>query len=64
MVPVECNNLCKPLYCVKPAVKHILLKDLAKELNLSISTVSRALKDHPNISPEVRDRIPIQGSGA
>ncbi len=37
--------------------RHISLKDLAKELNVSISTVSRALKDHPNISPEVRDRV-------
>ena len=37
--------------------RHIALKDLARELNVSISTVSRALKDHPNISPEVRERV-------
>lgn len=37
--------------------KHVSLKDLAKELNVSISTVSRALKNHPDISPEVCKRI-------
>ena len=37
--------------------RHISLKDLARELNVSISTVSRALKDHPNISPEVKERV-------
>jgi len=37
--------------------RHISLKDLAQELDVSISTVSRALKDHPNISPEVKERV-------
>jgi LacI family transcriptional regulator len=37
--------------------RHISLKDLAQELDVSISTVSRALKDHPNISPEVKARV-------
>jgi DNA-binding LacI/PurR family transcriptional regulator len=37
--------------------RHISLKDLAQELEVSISTVSRALKDHPNISPEVKTRV-------
>ncbi|MGV8090680.1 MAG: LacI family DNA-binding transcriptional regulator [Mangrovibacterium sp.] len=37
--------------------RHISLKDLARELNVSISTVSRALKDHPDISPEMRQRV-------
>ncbi|MCK4751365.1 MAG: LacI family DNA-binding transcriptional regulator [Bacteroidales bacterium] len=37
--------------------RHISLKDLATELDVSISTVSRALKDHPNISPEVKERV-------
>lgn len=37
--------------------RHVSLKDLALELNVSISTVSRALKDHPNISPEVKSRV-------
>jgi len=30
----------------------IKLKDIAKALDLSISTVSRALKDHPDVKPE------------
>jgi LacI family transcriptional regulator len=37
--------------------RHISLKDLAKELGVSISTVSRALKNHPEISPELTKKI-------
>lgn len=37
--------------------RHISLKDLAKELGVSISTVSRALKNHPDISPELTRKI-------
>jgi LacI family transcriptional regulator len=37
--------------------RHVSLKDLAKELNVSISTVSRALNDHPDISPEMKERV-------
>jgi LacI family transcriptional regulator len=33
------------------------LKKLSEKLNLSISTVSRALKDHPDISPTTRKRV-------
>lgn len=37
--------------------RHISLKDLAQELGVSISTVSRALKNHPDISPELTKKI-------
>lgn len=37
--------------------RHLSLKDLAVELGVSISTVSRALKDHPDISPELTRKI-------
>ena len=37
--------------------RNVSLKDLARELNVSISTVSRALKDHPDISEEVRLKV-------
>ncbi len=37
--------------------RHISLKDLARELNVSISTVSRALKDHPNLSLEMKEKV-------
>ena len=33
------------------------LKKLSETLNLSISTVSRALKNHPDISPQIRKRV-------
>jgi DNA-binding LacI/PurR family transcriptional regulator len=37
--------------------RHTSLKDLAEELGVSISTVSRALKNHPDISPELTVKI-------
>ncbi len=37
--------------------RHISLKDLANELGVSISTVSRALKNHPDISQSLTKRI-------
>ena len=36
---------------------HISLKDLAQKLGVSISTVSRALKDSPEIGVQTRERI-------
>ena len=39
------------------AKRHVSLKDLAAELNISISTVSRALKNHPDISPEMIRKV-------
>lgn len=39
------------------AKRHLSLKDLASELNISISTVSRALKNHPDISPEMIRKV-------
>ena len=35
----------------------ITMKDIARELNVSVATVSRALKDSPRISEEQRERI-------
>ncbi|MBC8004327.1 MAG: LacI family DNA-binding transcriptional regulator [Verrucomicrobia bacterium] len=39
------------------AKRHVSLKDLAAELNVSISTVSRALKSYPEISPEMTRKV-------
>lgn len=36
---------------------HVSLKDLAKELKVSISSVSRALNNHPDISPELIRKV-------
>ncbi len=38
-------------------MKYVTIKDIAKELVVSVSTVSRALNDDPNISKETRDKI-------
>lgn len=37
--------------------QHLTLKDIALELGLSVSTVSRALRDDSTIGPETRERI-------
>lgn len=37
--------------------KNTTLKELAKELSLSISTVSRALNDHPDISKKTKKQV-------
>lgn len=37
--------------------ENITIKDIAKELGISPSTVSRALKDHPDISKATRDAV-------
>jgi len=39
------------------AKRHVTLKDLANELGVSVSTISRALKNHPDISPELTKKI-------
>lgn len=36
---------------------HVTLKDMAQELNLSISTVSRALNDHPDINIDTKEKV-------
>jgi len=35
----------------------VTLKDIARELGVSPSTVSRALKDHPDISPATKKLV-------
>ena len=37
--------------------RNTTLKELSKILNLSISTVSRALNDHPDISQETKEKV-------
>jgi DNA-binding LacI/PurR family transcriptional regulator len=38
-------------------IHQITIKDIARELGVSISTVSRALKDHPDISPQTKQQV-------
>src|SRR6266581_2550148 len=33
------------------------LKDIANDLNLSVVTISKVLRDHPDISSETRERV-------
>ena len=37
--------------------KAVTIKDLAEKLNISVSTVSRALKDNPEISQQTRQEV-------
>jgi LacI family transcriptional regulator len=39
------------------AGKRVTLKDIARNLGLSMATVSRALADHPDISGETKERV-------
>lgn len=38
-------------------MKHITIKDIARSLCISVSTVSRALTDDKNIRKETRDMV-------
>lgn len=38
-------------------MKPITIKDIARELNISVSTVSRALQDHPDISERTKSLV-------
>jgi LacI family transcriptional regulator len=40
-------------------MKHATIKDIALKLDLSTSTVSRALSDHPDISRETKDKVQV-----
>ncbi len=40
-----------------PRLQKITLKDLAEKLNVSAVTVSKALRDHPDISDEMKARV-------
>jgi LacI family transcriptional regulator len=33
------------------------VKDIAKELGVSVVTISKVLRDHPDISDETRERV-------
>ena len=39
------------------STKHPTLTDIARELNVTLTTVSRALNDKPDISPETKQRV-------
>ncbi len=38
-------------------MRHTTINDIARQLELSPSTVSRALRDHPDISQKTKDRV-------
>ena len=35
----------------------VRLKDIAEDLHLSVVTISKVLRDHPDIAPETRERV-------
>jgi len=47
------------LYTIKATMQshRVTIKDIARELGVSPSTVSRAIKDHPDISPETKKLV-------
>ena len=48
-------NVCERLRF--SLIKKITIKDIANELNISPSSVSRALSDEPGVSPSLRKEI-------
>jgi len=50
-VAVQLQYICFMRYI------QVTIKDIARELGISPSTVSRALKDHPDISPETKKAV-------
>jgi len=57
---ISCFTYC-PIFAViiKPEMKkqNLTIHDIAKELNTTASTVSRALQDHPRIGKKTKERI-------
>ena len=47
---------------MKEGQKKVRVQDIAKALNISASTVSRALNDHPRISKETKDKVKLAAS--
>ena len=45
------------VYLIQMTKPHITIHDIARELQVSASTVSRALKDHPRISKSTREAV-------
>ncbi len=42
----------------------VTIKDVARQANVSVATVSRALNGHPNVADDVRQRVPGANPGA
>lgn len=51
------NLLLKPESLLFMATKQVTVKDIAKRLRLHYTTVSKALRDHPDISPATKHRV-------
>jgi LacI family transcriptional regulator len=52
---IDCTNFTR--FVREMNKPHITIHDIARELNISASTVSRALHDHPRISKATRDAV-------
>lgn len=45
------------MYVGEQAMEEITIKDIAKQCGVGVSTVSRAINDHPDINPDTREKI-------
>ncbi len=57
----DCENVCRGEYGIIVhnyiIMENVTLKNISEKLGLSISTVSRALKNHPDISSNTKKRV-------
>ena len=52
------TNVRRPR-CDRTGLIMITIRDIAEKLDLSVSTVGRALTDHPHISRETKQRVRV-----
>jgi len=53
---IDCTLFCNLAFNMQKK-QHVTIHDIAKELNVSASTVSRALNDHPRISKSTKELV-------
>ena len=56
-IPVTVYQLALSLQSICTMSKPATIKDIAKQLNVSISTVSRALRNAPDVNPETKNAV-------
>lgn len=54
---IDSSQILRQFRCGGNGEKKMTIKDIAKACGVSVSTVSRVLNDHPDVSRDVRERV-------